>query len=144
MVLLTTTVNKIQQDFSPFTSCYGGQPDTPSSHALPSPGYVPAADTFVAELQGTMRAAKQAVHVAQARRATAAAYRHRRADAKSAIGSAGQSEHQPGIFTCFASLVPDSIAFPLVLIATLSPLIPWTCQGMSWQHLHQPCVAGKV
>ena len=71
--------------FSPFSVCYGMQPATPFSRALPSSGHVPAADSFVSELQNTMRAAKQAVHVAQARQA-AAADRHRRADVKYAVG----------------------------------------------------------
>ena len=36
-------------------------------------------------------------------------------------------------------LHPSSIAATFCLICSLG-----ICQGMSWQHLHQPCVAGKV
>ena len=71
--------------FSPFVLCYGRAPATPFSHSLPSSGYVPAADTFVAELESNMRAAKQAVHVAQARQA-AAANKHRSANVQYEVG----------------------------------------------------------
>ena len=59
-------------EFTPFSLCYGRNPATPFSRALPSSNHVPAADTFIASLQSTMRAAKQAVHTAQAQMAAAA------------------------------------------------------------------------
>ena len=71
--------------FAPFSLCYGRQPATPFTRSLPSSGHVPAADTYVAELQNAMRAAKQAVHTAQAQQA-AAANRRRSADVHYEVG----------------------------------------------------------
>ena len=65
--------------FTPFVLCYGRHPATPFSRSLPKSGHVPAADTYISGLQSTMRAAKQAVHNAQAQQAIAA-NRHRSAD----------------------------------------------------------------
>ena len=86
--LLEFAYNSSQQastGFAPFFLCSGRAPATPFARALPSSGYVPAADTFVAQLQSAMRDAKQAAHTAQARQA-AYANRRRRADLSYAVG----------------------------------------------------------
>ena len=49
--------------------------------------------------------------------------------------------------SCVCVFLLDNVAMWRMLhpyfIAAAFSLI-WICQGMSWQHLHQPCVAGKL
>ena len=71
--------------FTRFVLCYGRHPATPFSRSLPKSGHVPAADTYISGLQSAMRAAKQAVHNAQAQQAIAA-NRHRSADVPYQVG----------------------------------------------------------
>ena len=71
--------------FTPFVLCYGRNPATPFSRSLPKSHHVPAADNYVEGMQKAMRAAKQAVHQAQAQQA-AAANRHRSADIPYQVG----------------------------------------------------------
>ena len=58
----------------------------------------------------------------------------------------GLDEDCYGVSECLQSNVLDFfvIGFHVVLVTFTTQRAPTICQGMSWQHLHQPCVAGEV